>query len=609
MGSGVSKLLTCLAVLASSLCAQSTPICAPSADVKSALDQLPREQTANQSRYEFIQARRSAIRSLMQRYPGNVFVQREYVGFMANSDIPADRLKVIAEYQALHDQRPGDAYISYLYGTTLLGKDTQQAIQLFTDTLAMAPLFPWPHLQFVSIYSTPNFLDKPKAVAHTRAFLSACPAALEGYAPVGGLGDMDLTRQAVTQLREIIRTRTDPEALGAYSTLWPLEFAAHPPSEYDALRKQVAADLAHLRGLNLENVRQWWSALEEGYKLTNEEKQSDWAADQSARRFPSNSNLPERTRWYEGHAYPGGDAPVDKTKAYYSDLLKETDAWVRQRPNSYVIWFDRLRALESLDDSAPSDLETCAAKMLAIAHADKGPEPLDAVTDYQLAIALYSKRANARLQLELAQKGREQTAAEYMQPDDDRYVSKKRMESRSFWSTDLKFSGYFYEADAYVRLKEAGKAREALTQAGAALRALKLQVNDEFRKTYASQESNYWLGEARLSELQGQPIDAMAYYQSALIARLDSGSVPAPGEKDALAQDAHRLWASLGGSEEGWKLWYTRRAGTIAAQSHLTWENTREPLPAFRLADLQGKLWQSADLRGKVVFLNFWASY
>ena len=162
-----------------------------------------------------------------------------------------------------------------------------------------------------------------------------------------------------------------------------------------------------------------------------------------------------------------------------------------------------------------------------------------------------------------------------------------------------------------MRLKQADKAQDALEQADAALRTLKPQINDkdEFRKAYAGQESSYWLAEARLAELQGHRLDAMAYYQSALLARLDSGSVPAPGEKDDLAHDAHQLWASLGGSEESWKFWYTRRADAITAQSHLTWENVQDPLPPFQLADLKGKTWQPADLKGKVVFLNVWASY
>jgi hypothetical protein len=343
----------------------------------------------------------------------------------------------------------------------------------------------------------------------------------------------------------------------------------------------------------------------------NDEKQSDWAGDENARRFPSIRNLAEETKWYETHAYPGSDAPAEKKKLYYSDLFKQTDTWIKTHPNSYYIWFDRLQALDYLDDSTPGEIESCIAKMLAIAHADKGPEPLDFTTDFQILLVLYNKKLQPRLQLEIAQKGLEELAIEAKQPPDDRYSSKKDIEGRGFWIPYNKFSCYLYEADANVRLLQAGSAQDALAGADAALRALKSQVSgdDDFRKAYARQESSYWLAEARLAQLRGHTQDAMAYYESALLARLDSGSTPATGEKDDLAHDAHQLWATLGGSDESWTLWYTRRADAIVALRHLTWEQPNVPLPPFQLADLQGKTWKLADLKGKVVFLNFWASY
>jgi len=327
----------------------SAPVCDPSPEVKAALDQLPSDQTLDQTEYQFREARRSAIRALMQRYPGDVFVQRMYIRSMSSWNTPSDQEKVIAEYKALHDQRPDDAYISYLYGITVQGRNTSQAIKLFTAALEKAPNLPWPHLELVYAYSAPNFLDKPKALAHVNAFLSACPSTLEGYSLLSSPirpDDNDLIRQAASRLRQILLPRTDPDALGAYSTLWSLEFAAHPRSDYDAVRKQVAADVTRIRALDLEKTRQWWSALQEGYKLTNDQKQSDWAADQGARRFPSPWNFPERSQWYKDHEYPGSDAPTDKKKAYYTDLLKQTDQWIKQRPNSYYIWWDRLDALK-----------------------------------------------------------------------------------------------------------------------------------------------------------------------------------------------------------------------------------------------------------------------
>jgi hypothetical protein len=196
--------------------------------------------------------------------------------------------------------------------------------------------------------------------------------------------------------------------------------------------------------------------------------QSDWAGDQSARRFPSNRNLPEEMKWYEDHAYPGSDAPEDKQKAYYSDLLKQTDAWIKQHPNSYYIWSDRLQALDHLDDSPTAEVETCIAKLLALAQADKGPVPLDLVTDYQLVWALYNKKLQPRLQLELAQKSLDQLALESKQPSDDRTSSKTDNEDRAFWVPYNKFSGYFWEADAYVRLQQADKAQDAHRHADAA---------------------------------------------------------------------------------------------------------------------------------------------
>ena len=47
----------------------------------------------------------------------------------------------------------------------------------------------------------------------------------------------------------------------------------------------------------------------------------------------------------------------------------------------------------------------------------------------------------------------------------------------------------------------------------------------------------------------------------------------------------------------------------LAAKSTLTWQESNEPLPAFEIADIKGKTWQLADLRGKVVLLNVWASW
>jgi hypothetical protein len=464
----------------------------------------------------------------------------------------------------------------------------------------------------VRIYSSPNFLDKAQALSNEKAFLAACPTVLEGYSSLQEVDDKGLVAQSIPKLRQILEPRTDPAALSAYLTLWSLEFKARPPSEYDALRKQVSADVARIRALNLQNVFQWWDALQGGYKLANDPKQSEWAMIGRQTRFPlAQEKLSSKDQWSKDHPRPNDDAPFDQKQAYDRELLKASADWIKQRPNSLYIWYSRLGPMEDLDEVPAAEVEACVNRMLELAQADAGPEPIDSNTRFDIAEALYKRKLQPQGLVEMARKGLEQLDVEAKQPPYDLFFTKKELDDQNFYRIYQKARGLFYEADGYVRLKQAEDAHATLTQFEQTLQALKSHIKDkdDRRKSFSEQESSYWNVMAHLAQLQNRKLDAMAYYQSALLDRLDSGSLPAPGEKDNLAQDAHELWASLGGTDEGWKSWYGDRAAAVANQSHLTWETAQDPLPPFQLTDLQGKTWQLADLKGKVVFLNFWASW
>jgi hypothetical protein len=113
----------------------------------------------------------------------------------------------------------------------------------------------------------------------------------------------------------------------------------------------------------------------------------------------------------------------------------------------------------------------------------------------------------------------------------------------------------------------------------------------------------------RLAELQHRKIDAMGFYENALLARLDARQKPTPGETDELADRAKELWSSLGGTSAGWMIWYGRRANDVTQSAVLHWDDTNQPLAPFELVDLNGKTWTLASLKGKITFLNFWASW
>ncbi|SPE29514.1 exported hypothetical protein [Acidobacteriia bacterium SbA2] len=587
--------------------AQSGAVCGPAPAVKTALEGLP-EQTPAQTDWQYHEQRAAAIQALRHEYPGDVFVEKAYIDLM---DGRTDKEKVIAEFKARHEQNPDDAKADYLYALALVGRQSPEAIKLLNDALKNDPYFAAPHLQLVSIYSSPVFMDKEQRIAHLKDYLEACPSSVEGYESLTRVDDKDLQRAYAARLRSLITNRTDPDAVGAYTTLWSLEFKLHPPSEYEPLRKQVAQDLESIRQLKLEDKRQWYSALVEGYKLVNDQKQSNLVADQKQTRFPNPWSSPAQSKWWEDHHYPGDDAPPDKKQAYYKDWLQQTAQWVKERPNKTQIWMQRLEAMEHLDDVPTADVLATADQVVKVMMSNAGPEGPSSDDYGNIAEVLSKKHLEPERVVEMAEKGLDKWEIESKEPYYDTYATKENVEDNKFWQAYARLQGLGFETDGYLELKQPDKAQVVLAQIDERLEEFKSLAGDkqDRKKTYSGQLATYWGLMAREAELRGRKLDAMAFYENALLSRLDAQQKPESGMKDDLVDNAHQLWTSLGGSDEGWKLWYGRRADALANLATLTWEDANQPLATFELADLSGKTWTMASLKGKTTFLNFWASW
>jgi hypothetical protein len=276
--------------------------------------------------WQVYQQRIAKLQTLMTQYPSDVFIQRTYIesgSSLRGVDKASveQKAEINAQYKALHEQQPDNAQVDFLYGMTLVGHDTPQAIKLFDAALAKDLGFALPHLSLRHIYGSPVFLDKQKSLDHLKAFLDACPATLEGYASLSWSGDKDLQANYAGKLRAILEKRTDPDAVGGYQTLWAMEFKTHPSSEYAALGKQVAHDLERLRKLNLEDNRDWYGTLEDGYKLANDQKQADWAKEEREKRFPSATELPDKAKWHKDHPEPDAEASAVTKQAYYRGVI------------------------------------------------------------------------------------------------------------------------------------------------------------------------------------------------------------------------------------------------------------------------------------------------
>ena len=626
----ISHALFSVTVLAGTAFAQSAPTapnCEPAPEIRKALDQLPEYRSDPLlTDWQVYEQRLAALKPLSAQYPNDVFVQQKYIESTTLSRkvdkvSVAEKSKADAEFKARYERNPDDPVNEYLYALTLRGSDTPQAIKLFDSALQKNANFVSPHLPLIYIYQSPAFQDKQKALLHATALLDACPASFEAYRPVVGVADKDMLSKYAAQLRGVLQNRTDEQSLGGFGILWSMEFKAHPASEYDNLRKQVSEDAARIRKFDFENSRAWYSTLEQAYQLANDKQQLDWARNEQLKHFSSPADLADRDKWYKDHPFPDENASPAARQAYYRDLLAQTLEWLKQLPANavfahFIVFGDRIHAMSQLNDIPSSDLETAVEQRLKFAGENGGAspwstEPSPWADDYEWAAAnLSSKHLAPERVIEYAQKALAIEEVESKQPRSDLFVTKDRPNNQRFYHVAAQTLFLQYEIDAYNQLKQPSKAELLLAQMDQQLQDMKsLAADDDKKQAYSGRLIDYWRLRAQAAELRGQRVDAMSFYQGALLTRLDAKIKPPSDEKDELAENAHRLWTNLHGTEDGWQLWYGRRANDLTNTNPLNWQKTNEAFASFELTDLNSHTWNLNSFKGKITFINFWATW
>src|SRR5690348_8405909 len=151
-----------LSFIPNGLFGQGMDACGPSPAVKAALDELPANAPPDQTQKHFSEQKLARIEALLRQYPDDVFVNRTYIDFLAWTP---DRDKLIARYKDRFEKNPNDPKLLYLYGLTLEGRRTPEAIKLFEGAIEKDSKFAWPRLKLVEIYTSRNFSNKEKAVS------------------------------------------------------------------------------------------------------------------------------------------------------------------------------------------------------------------------------------------------------------------------------------------------------------------------------------------------------------------------------------------------------------------------------------------------------------
>jgi thiol-disulfide isomerase/thioredoxin len=416
--------------------------------------------------------------------------------------------------------------------------------------------------------------------------------------------------QVAKQLRARLEASIRDEDLSRWDDLWKLEFKLKPVPEHGEIRQQIAADLKRLRAKSL-NSREWLSALQAGYKLVDDRDGKSWTESEQRRLFPITGNGPQaaRQRWYADNPSPKNTDPPEKKQAYYQALYKATGEWIKLWPDDATVRSSRFFAAQQLETLPNAEIIAAAEGLLKTFEKNDFDVRISTVMDIAAA---YAKRGIATAHIpSLVLKAFEQA-----EKNDSRIEkSDLRTPEEGLESGKLKtvrWQGWPILVEAFCKLRQPAKAQEILEQMAEALRKEKPseKATQWVKTVYANNQVAYWRSAGRLAEIENRKLDALIYYQTALSYRPKAESATNMDKKDELAENASSLWKVMGGTVEGWNAYLgLNSTAKMVAETAVTWDAKDLALPDFTLTDLQGKKWRLADLKGKVAFINFWATW
>ena len=578
------------------------PGCEPRPEVRLVLDEKLSGEALQEMKFnQRVAFRRQVLEDLIARYPREVEPYRRLI--QAVKEEETARYPALVEgYRKAAERHPDDPLALYIAGLALSGVDTPASIRLLEQARSLASDFAWPALELANTY-TPGtkLVDKKKAAEEIAAFFSACPSSMDAGAQhrLDRVGTSELQTRVASAVRARLATETNPKRLTEYAILWGLEFRAHPPLEHDALRKQVAADLARLESLNPQPDAAWLVFLKNGYKQSGTSAKTVTAMeDRAIQAFPRSEEAYQivEGRWEREHPEPEDQADAAAWTKYHGEYRTALKGWLAQFTDSREL--QHTARFESIcyDPDVP---------------AEEGLRALDDYVDYisayqqpsfgyalQTAGFLVDHKLQPRRVFDLLRdfdKVMDQWHARTV--GDNLSAEKEEMWVANETIRRQAAAGYLLVA---ARLAE---------QPWAAERLKPYIERDLPGHSWPVIEWQYWQNRGRLAALEGSKADALAYYQKALHGR---AKPPEPYEghvRDNLMDEARALWQQWGGTETAWTLWSKPPAAKIREVAEGGWTKPARTMPAFELADLSGKTWRLKDLAGRAVLINVWATW
>jgi thiol-disulfide isomerase/thioredoxin len=574
------------------------PGCDPSPEVSKVLDTKLDDKLLDKMKFaERIAYERGVFEDLIAKYPREIVPYQRLIQETRYFD--PDAFPALQDrFAKLAADHPDDPLALTVAGTALVGKDTPESIRLLESAKANTPGFPWVPLALANLYFSGKRANNDKAAENITAFFAACPGSTNRTAQWILNKDIPLQPKVAAALRAKLEKETDPKHLRDYETLWSLEFRTHPPSEHDALRKQVALDLKRLESLNPDGDAEWQSFLIKGYKQSGATQETITATeDRLLKEFPKSDEASEivQERWRKAHKEPQDQGDTAAWAKYNAEYVATVKGWIQEFPDDAFLqrysWFyaisddDKLSEKEGIaaldhflketGDYDPPQYWTLFPAASFLTHHDW--QPSRAIEILGQAESLVDKEAQRNRQ-------------------NDNLSDQERKEQN--------------ESELFQKQTIAGLVLKAAKQAGKpeAAQSVRAFVDGPLPDDKKFQ-SSYWSNRARLAALDNHKQDALAYYQLALQTRSEPAK-PWHGKlQDDELDEAHALWKDLGGTEAAWAVWSNPPTAKAAELAEGRWEKPTKEIPVFELSDLSGKTWRLKELGGKTLLINLWATW
>jgi thiol-disulfide isomerase/thioredoxin len=529
---------------------------------------------------------RVILEELVRKFPDDIQANRRF-----QNDARVPKGELIARYKKRSDAKPDEALSLYLYGLSLNGRDTPEAMRLFAAALAKDRDLAWAHMALAYNYNYGRLADKAKTTEHVDAFFELCPTSYDFFTNrmLGTNGSPALQKKVAVALRARVEAETDANLLGIYEHLWGLEFKIAAPAEHGALRVKIVSDIERIRRMSPEPTLARLRLIRDGLRQANNAEGVKSLEEELIQHYPDSRDVWEltRERWEKAH-------PRTPTPEYRAAQYAVNGEWMARWPWNAIARVERFSTARQLKNLPEAEMKAAADQLLTFLRGNEviyGFQPFE----HQAAEEYLARGIFVNEVARLAEEG----------------VATVRARDAGSESSDLELPANARRRGAALRGAEIG-AVDLLAQAylklGTGEKASALEKRLDASEADGDYEKGMQLRAAsRVAELAGRKMDAFVYLEKVLETGPKATNDFQKKREAEIKAELRRLWSALGGTEKTWAM--RTKVEVREAKAEGGWKAPEKKIAAWDLVDIGGRRWTSDTLAGKTVFINVWATW